>query len=133
MISIARGCTTADEAISATYRRQAAECRAAMHVALEDGWAQAAALLAVQAVRSSANGLLAAHAGIAATGRDTDPVDLLYCYMSGPSADRQLAAGAEVLAYEEDLRAYGFPLDTSEARQLLALAEQFCRWAAPAT
>ena len=133
MISIAQGCTTADEAIAATYRRQAAECRAAMHAALAGGWAQAAALLAVQAVRSAANGLLAAHAGIAATERDADPVDLLYRCMPGLRTARQLAGGAEVLAYEEDLRAYGFPLDPAEARQLLALAEQFCRWAALAT
>lgn len=117
MIDSAQGCTMADWTIAATYRRQAAECRAAMHAALAGGWAQAAALLAVQAVRSAANGLLAAHAGIAATGRDADPVDLLYRCMAGPSADRQLAAGAEVLAYEEDLRAYGFPLDPADLRR----------------
>ena len=130
MISIADGCTAADATIAAAYRRQAAECRAGMHAALACGWDQAAALLAVQAVRSAANGLLAAHAGVAATGRDADPIDQLFRRLTGTSTDRPLAAGAEVLAYEEDLRAYGFALEPPEARQLLTLAELFCLWAA---
>jgi hypothetical protein len=128
-MSAAKEYTEADDALADAYRRQARECRAAMHAVLAGGWGQAAALLAVQAVRASANALLAARAGIAATGNGADPIALLYWHVPALRADARLAAGADVLAHEEDLHFYGFESARGEARRLLDLADGFCDWA----
>jgi hypothetical protein len=129
-MSVTKEYTEADDAIADAYRRQARECRAAMRAVLAGGWDTAALVLAVQAVRASANALLAARAGIAATGYGADPVALLYRHLYAPRAEALLAAGADVLAHEEDLHYFGYQAERGEARHLLDLAERFCEWAA---
>ena len=129
MISTIEGYSEVDDDIADAYRRQARECRAAMHAVLAGGWSQAAALLAVQAVRAGANALLATCVGIAATGQGADPLDLLYRHVPVIRGEEHLTIGAEVLAYDEDLRTYGFELQPEEADQLLMLADRFCAWA----
>jgi hypothetical protein len=128
-MSVTQEYTEADDAIGDAYRRQARECRAAMHAVLAGGWDSAALVLAVQAVRASANALLATRAGIAATGYGADPVAMLYRHAVIPRAEAPLAAGADVLAHEEDLYYFGYEPERGEARHLLDLADRFCDWA----
>jgi hypothetical protein len=128
-MTIEEECIEADAAMAEAYRRQCRECLAAMRGACAGGRSQAAVLLAVQAVRTAANALLVTQTGVATTGHGADPVSLLYEHLPRYRRDEHLSVGAEVLAYDEDLRYYGYEAREEEACALLDLAERFCNWA----
>lgn len=122
------GTATADSTEADNYRLQAFECCLAMKLVCSHGWPQATAILAMQAVRSAANALLAAYAGVSATGEGADPIVLLYRHVRRFRTEPALAWGAEVLALEEDLGYYGMKLSRDETRRIVTLAEAFCDW-----
>ena len=121
--------STAGSMLAGDYQRQALRCLAATQAVLESGRPQVAALLAVQAVRAAANALLTARAGLAALEESADPIVLLYTRFPLYRGARSLALGAEVLAYDDDLRHYGYEPEYQEAGELLAMANRFCAWA----
>ena len=120
--------TEADEAILAAYRAQVADCRAAMDLLLEHGAFQAAALLAVQAVRAAATLPLATHTGTIAAD-EADPVAALWLRVPALRRARALWEGANVIALQDDLALYAYIVDGDEACELVQAAHTFCTWA----
>ncbi|HWE62132.1 MAG TPA: hypothetical protein VHB98_10500 [Chloroflexota bacterium] len=118
--------TEADPAIGEAYRVQAAVYSEAMIALLEDGRHQAAALVAVQVVRSAALGLLAACAGVAAV--EEDPIALLWSTLPEVRQIPALQQGANVVALHEDLTHYAYSLDADEAREVVDEALAFRAW-----
>jgi hypothetical protein len=119
--------TEADPAIVEAYREQAAIYGAAMVVLLEAGRHQAAALLAVQTVRSAALTLLTACVGMEAV--DEDPISVLWNVLPAVREMPTLQQGANVLALHDDLTLYAYEVDIEEARDAVADAAAFSSWA----
>jgi hypothetical protein len=118
--------TEADPAIVRAYREQAAVYREAMIALLETGRHQAAALVAVQAVRSAAMGLLATCMGDGPI--DEDPISLLWNRLPHARQEPALQQGANVFALHEDLTLYAYSVDADEAREVVDEALAFCAW-----
>ena len=119
--------TEADPALTEAYRVQAAEYGEAMVALLAAGLRQAAALVAVQAVRSAALGLLAQCVGAEAV--EDDPIALLWRLLPDVRQAPALQQGANVFALHEDLTLYAYVVDAGEAREAVDEALVFCAWA----
>jgi len=88
---------------------------------------QAAAFVALQAVRSAASYALAI-----LTGRLTDDEDTVAALWHAVPLVRVLAvlpAGADVLALHDDLTLYAYTIDDREAHDVAGAADVFCAWA----
>jgi len=117
----------ADPDIVRAYREQASLYLAAMWMLLRHDAGQAAALVALQAVRSAASYALAS-----LTGRLTDDEDTVAALWHAVPGIRVLAvwpAGADVLALHDDLTLYAYAIDDREAREVADAADVFCVWA----
>jgi hypothetical protein len=99
-----------------------------MDLVLEHGAFQAAALLAVHAVRAAATALLATCTGAIAAA-EADPVATLWRQAPALRRARALQAGANVSALHDDLALYAYSVTESEARDLARDAHTFCAWA----
>lgn len=119
--------TEADPHIVRAYREQAGVYREAMELLLRHEAGQAAALLAVQAVRSAA-----AYALAILTGRlagDEDTVAALWQAVPQIRLLAEVQPGADVLALHDDLTLYAYSIDDAEAHELAHAADTFCAWA----
>ena len=117
----------ADPDLIRAYREQAGLYREAMWMLLRHDAGQAAAFVALQAVRSAASYALAI-----LTGRLTDDEDTVAALWHAVPAVRVLAvlpAGADVLALHDDLTLYAYAIDDREAHQVAEAADVFCAWA----
>ncbi len=118
--------TEADPAIVEAYRVQAEIYGEAMIALLETGRHQAAALLAVQTVRSAALTMLAASVGVESL--DEDPISLLWNRVPAVRETPALQQGANVLALHDDLTLYAYAVDGKEAEEIVADAAAFRAW-----
>jgi len=117
----------ADPDIVRAYREQVGLYLAAMRMLLRHDAGQAAAFVALQAVRSAASYVLAV-----LTGRLTDDEDTVAALWHAVPFVRVLAvlpAGADVLALHDDLTLYAYAIDDGEARDVVGAADVFCAWA----
>ena len=117
----------ADPDIVRAYREQVGLYRDAMWTLLRHDAGQAAAFVALQAVRSAASYALAI-----LIGRLTDDEDTVAALWHTVPAVRLLAilpAGADVLALHDDLTLYAYTIDDREAHDVAGAADVFCAWA----
>jgi hypothetical protein len=119
--------TDAGPDIVRAYREQARLYREAMWMLLRGDAGQAAAFVALQAVRSAAFYALAV-----LTGRVTDDVDTVAVLWEAVPEVRLVAvlqSGADVLALHDDLTLYAYAVDCGEAHMVAEVADIFCTWA----
>ena len=119
--------TEADPAIVRAFSEQAHLYREAMSILLGHGAGQAAAIVAVQAVRSAASYVFACATGCLT--EDLDTVAALWRAVPDLRSLTVLQAGADVLALQDDLVLYAYTLDLDEAVETVHAADTFCRWA----
>jgi hypothetical protein len=91
------------------------------------GAGQAAAFLALQAVRSAASYALAILAG--RLSDDEDTVAALWHPVPEVHVLAVLPAGADVLALHDDLTLYAYAIDDREAHEVADAADVFRAWA----
>ena len=119
--------TDAGPDIVRAYREQASLYREAMWMLLRGDAGQAAAFVAVQAVRSAASYALAIR-----SGRVTDDVDTVAALWQAVPEVRLFAVlqtGADVVALHDDLTLYAYAVASGEAREVADAADTFCAWA----
>jgi hypothetical protein len=119
--------TEADPDVIQAYREQASLYREAMRMLLRREAVQAAAFVALQAVRSAASYALAILTG--QVSGDEDTVAALWQALPKLCSPAVLQTGADVLALHDDLTLYAYHVDTVEAHELSDAAERFCTWA----
>ncbi|MDB5056731.1 MAG: hypothetical protein JWO59_203 [Chloroflexi bacterium] len=119
--------TDADPDIIQAYREQASLYREAMRILLQREAVQAAAFVALQAVRSAASYTLASLTGQVIGDEDT--VAALWQALPKLRSLAVLQTGADVLARHDDLTLYAYDVSAVEAHEMADAADTFCTWA----